>query len=50
MGASQLAEQHRHELAPAAQALGAALGIGFLDQALEIRARDELEYLAEHAA
>jgi hypothetical protein len=48
--AAQLAEQHGDELTPARQPLGAVLCPGFLDDALEVGARNELEYLTEHAA
>jgi hypothetical protein len=50
MGAAHLTEQHAHKLVPARQALAAMLGFGLFDDPLEIGARDELEYLAEHAA
>jgi hypothetical protein len=50
MRPSELAEQHPDELTPARQALAAILGTGRFYQAFELNARNELEYLAEHAA
>jgi hypothetical protein len=50
MGPTQLTEQHRYELTPAAQALRGVLCPGLLDQLLEFNTRSQLEYLAEHAA
>jgi len=50
MGPTELAKQHPHKLAPARQTLAAIFGPRSLDDALEVRARDELKYLAEHAA
>jgi hypothetical protein len=50
MGAAQLAEQHGDKLTPARQPLAAVLCPRFLHDALEVGARNELEYLAEHAA
>jgi hypothetical protein len=47
---AQLAKQHADELAPARQTLAAIFGPRLLDDALEVGARYELEYLAEHAA
>jgi hypothetical protein len=50
VGAAQLAEHHGHELTPARQPLRSTFGAGFLDHALELDARNQLEYLTEHAA
>lgn len=47
---AKLAEQHADELAPARQALAAVFRSRFLDHALEVDTRNQLEYLAEHAA
>lgn len=47
---SQLTEQHADELAPARQAFATVFRLRLLDQALKVSARNELEYLAEHAA
>ena len=49
MGAAELAEQHGHELPPAREPAGVALGERPLHQALELRPRKQLEELAEHA-
>ncbi|MDA8363192.1 MAG: hypothetical protein M0Z84_05075 [Gammaproteobacteria bacterium] len=50
VGASRLAERHRRKPASGALPHGRVLGTGFLRRVLEIGARDDLEYLAEHAA
>ena len=50
MGPAELAEEHDHDLAPAGEAPGMPLGMGPLDQRLELRPWKELEELAEHAA
>jgi len=50
MGPAELAEEHGHELAPAGEAPGMPLGVGPLDQRLELRPGKELEELAKHAA
>ena len=50
MGAAELAEQHRHKLAPAAEPAGVALRVRALHQPLGLRPRKQLEQLAEHAA
>jgi hypothetical protein len=50
MGAAQLTEQHANKLAPARQALTPIFGPRCFDDALEVGARDELEYLTAHAA
>ena len=46
---AELAEQHRHELAPAGEAPGMALAPVGLDQRLKFGAWEELEQLAEDA-
>ena len=46
---AELTEQHGHELAPAGEAAGMALGPVLLDQGLKLGAREELEQLAEDA-
>jgi hypothetical protein len=45
-----LAEQHRHELAPAGKALGVALSLMLTDGGVEVGARDKLQNLGENAA
>ena len=50
VGATQLAEQHADELAPARQTLAPVLRSRFPHHALEVGARNQLEYLTEHAA
>ena len=50
MGPSQLAEQHADKLTPTRQPLAAELRSRFLDHALEVGSRNQLEYLAKHAA
>jgi hypothetical protein len=50
VGAAELAEQHRHELPPAGEPAGMALGVRPRHQRLELGARKQLEELAEHAA
>ena len=47
---AKLAEQHADELAPARQALAAMLAFVSIDDALKVGSRNELEYLAGHAA
>jgi hypothetical protein len=42
-----LAEQHRDQLAPATEALGAPLGVVFLDQRPELDPGEMLEQLIE---
>jgi hypothetical protein len=49
VGASELAEQHGHELRPAGKALGGTLGIVLLDECGELGAREMLEQLIEQA-
>ena len=49
LGASELAERHRHELSPAREAFRLALSIMLLHQLGELSARKELEYLTEYA-
>jgi hypothetical protein len=43
----ELAEQHRHQLRPATEALGAPFGLVLLDQRSELGARKMLEQLIE---
>jgi len=50
VGAAELAEQHRDELAPAGEPAGVPLGVRPLDQRQELGPREQLEQLAEHAA
>jgi len=50
VGAAELAEQHGDELPPTGEPPGMPLGVGPLDQRLELRLWEELEELAEHAA
>ena len=50
MGSAQLAEQHADKLAPARQPLASIFRPSLFDDAFEVGSRDELEYLAEHAA
>ena len=50
MRAAKLTEQHRYELAPTRKSFRRVLGAGRLDHALELKARNKLEYLTEHAA
>jgi hypothetical protein len=42
MGSAQLAEEHGHELAPAGEASGMALGTGFLNGLMKFISRKEL--------
>jgi hypothetical protein len=50
VGPAELAEEHRHELAPAREPSGMPLGVRPLDQRLKLRPGKQLEELAEHAA
>ena len=50
MGAAQLAGAHRDELAPDRQSFAAIFRASLPDDAFKVAARNELEYLAEHAA
>jgi hypothetical protein len=50
VGPAELAEQHRHHLAPAREALGRVLRAGVPDQTLELSSGKQLQQLAEHAA
>ena len=47
---AQLTEQHGHELAPAGEAAGVALGMVLLHRLLEFAAGEQLQELAEYAA
>src|SRR5436305_15175585 len=47
VGMGELAEQHRHQLRPATEALGAPFGLVLLDQRSELGARKMLEQLIE---
>ncbi len=49
VGPSQLAEEHRYELAPAREAPRMTLRMGTLDEGLEFGPRKQVEKLAEHA-
>src|SRR4051812_6806189 len=48
--AAKLAKQHRYELRPARLSLARVLGTRLLHDAFEFNPRNQLEYLAEHAA
>jgi hypothetical protein len=47
VGVGELAEQHRHQLGPATEALGAPLGVVFLDQRPKLDPGEMLEQLIE---
>lgn len=47
---TQLAEQHRHKLAPAGKPLGVALGPVLPNGGIEVRAGNQLQNLRENAA
>ncbi len=47
---SQLQVHHGHELAPTGETARVPLGVMFLDGALELRSREQLEQLREDAA
>jgi hypothetical protein len=50
MRPSQLAKQHRHELAPTRETPRVPLGLVLLDRSFEIPAREKLQHLRENAA
>jgi hypothetical protein len=50
LGLSELAEEHGHELSPAGEPSGMALGAVLADQLLKFQARKQLEDLRENAA
>src|SRR6266403_526751 len=50
VGTSQLAEEHRYELLPAAHSPRMPFGVELAHFALKVRARNKLEYLTEQAA
>src|ERR1035438_10426308 len=47
IGMAQLAEEHGHELGPAVETLGSALGLMLFDQAGEFQARKMMKQLIE---
>jgi hypothetical protein len=49
IGVSQLAEQHRHQLSPAAKAFGSSFRIVLLHQRPELKTREVLKQLTEQA-
>jgi len=50
VSAAELAEEHGDELPPARESARMALRVRPRDQRLELRPREQLEELAEHAA
>jgi hypothetical protein len=50
VGTPELAEQHRHQLAPAGEAARMTLGLVILDRTVKFQAREQLQQPGENAA